>query len=68
MIDPVAQKDLRFLLGLWNDPEVMRYAGFAKNWNYSRIKEWYEKYLKRLEKLGLTEIQFVHKLNNIKAC
>jgi hypothetical protein len=35
LIKPVVQKDLRFLLGLWNDPEIMRYAGFAKNWNYS---------------------------------
>jgi len=64
---PVGQEDLRFLLRLWNDSEIMRYAGFAKNWNYSRIKEWYEEYLKRLEKLGLTEIQFVHKLKNGKA-
>jgi RimJ/RimL family protein N-acetyltransferase len=60
----VAQEDLRFLLGLWNDPEIMRYAGFAKNWDYPRIKEWYEKYLKRVEKFGPTEIQFIHKLKN----
>ncbi len=67
LISLANKKDLRFLLKLWNDPEIMRYAGFAKNWNYSRIKDWYEKYEKRLEKLGLTEIQFINKLKNGKA-
>ena len=66
LIRPTVQKDLRFLLVLWNNPEIMCYAGFEKNWDYSRVKEWYEEYLKRLEKLGLTEIQFVHKLKNGK--
>lgn len=66
MITPAVQKDLRFLLKLWNDQQVMRYAGFAKNWNYSQIKKWYVKYLKELEKFGLTEIQFIHKLKNGK--
>jgi RimJ/RimL family protein N-acetyltransferase len=64
LITPATQKDLRFLLRLWNDPEIMRYAGFAKKWQYSEIKEWYEKYLKKLEKFGPTEIQFIHKLKN----
>lgn len=44
----------------------MRYAGFAKNWTDTQIKEWYEKYKKRLAKYGNTEIQFVHKLKEGK--
>jgi RimJ/RimL family protein N-acetyltransferase len=67
LISPVAKKDLRFLLRLWNDPGIMRYAGFARNWDYHRIKEWHERYLKRLEKLGPTEIQFIHRLKNGKS-
>ena len=67
LIAPVTQKDLRFLLRLWNDPEIMRYAGFAKNWDYSQIKEWHQRYQKRLERLGSTEIQFVHKLKRGKS-
>lgn len=29
---PINQRHLRFLLKLWNDAEIMWYAGFAKNW------------------------------------
>lgn len=67
LIVPAAKEDLRFLLRLWNDSEIMSYAGFAKNWDYSKIREWYEKYQKRVEKFGSTEIQFIHKLKNGKS-
>lgn len=62
LIHPMTQRHLEFLLKLWNDPQIMRYAGFAKNWDYKQIKRWYEKYKKRLAKYGSTEIQFIHKL------
>lgn len=61
---PINRGHLKFLLRLWNEPEIMRYAGFAKNWSYTQIKEWYKKYKKRLEKHGNSEIQFIHKLRN----
>ena len=44
----------------------MRYAGFAKDWDYRQIKEWYQKYKKGLEKFGLTELQFIHTLRDGK--
>ena len=44
----------------------MRYAGFARNWSYAQIKEWYGKYKKRLARYGNTENQFIHKLGNGK--
>lgn len=61
---PVNQGYLKFLLKLWNEPDIMRYAGFARNWSYAQIKEWYKKHKKRLAKYGNTEIQFIHKLRN----
>jgi len=30
LIHPMTQQHLKFLLKLWNDPEIMQYAGFAK--------------------------------------
>ncbi len=62
----INQRHLRFLLKLWNDPEIMRYAGFARNWSYAQIKEWYNKYKEKLAKYGNTEIQFVLKIRNGK--
>jgi RimJ/RimL family protein N-acetyltransferase len=63
-ICPVTQRHSKFLLKLWNDPDIMRYAGFARNWSCAQIKEWHRKYKKRLIKYGNTEIQFIHKLRN----
>lgn len=62
LIHPITQRHLKFLLKLWNDPQIMQYAGFARNWNYGQIKGWYEKYKKRLAKYGSTEIQFIIRL------
>lgn len=67
LVRPATQKDLRFLLKLWNDPEIMRYAGFAKGWDFARIKEWYQKYQEGLEKFGATETQLIHKLKDGKS-
>ncbi len=64
LIHPITQRHLKFLLKLWNDPQIMRYAGFARNWSYSHIKEWFDKYKKRLAKYGSTEVQFILKLKN----
>ena len=63
-ICPANHRHLKFLLRLWNDTNIMRYAGFARNWSYAQIKELYKKYKKRIEKYGNTEIQFIHKLRN----
>lgn len=63
-ICPMTQRHLRFLLKLWNDPEIMRYAGFARNWDYVQIKEWYERYKNRVVEHGTTDIQFVLKLKS----
>jgi len=62
LIHPMTQQHLKFLLKLWNDPEIMRYAGFAKNWNYAQICKWFEKYKKNITKYGNTEIHFIVKL------
>lgn len=67
MIAPATGKDLRFLLKLWDDPEIMRYAGFAKGWDFARIKKWYQKYQEGLKKFGSTETQFIHKLKDGKS-
>jgi RimJ/RimL family protein N-acetyltransferase len=42
---PVQEGDLAFLLDLWNDPLVMRYAGFpqGKGWGEADIKGWFER-------------------------
>jgi len=40
LLHPMTQKHLKFLLKFWNNPEIMRYAGFAKNWNYAHRKRW----------------------------
>lgn len=62
LIHPATQRHLKFLLKLWNDPEIMRYAGFARNWDYSQIKEWYNRYKKQRATYGSTETQFILKL------
>jgi len=39
----ISKRHLRFLLKLWNDPVIIRYAGFARNWDYEDIDRWYER-------------------------
>jgi len=62
LMHPATQRQLRFLQRLWNDPQVMRYAGFPRNWDYERMKVWYEKYRGRVATHGGTEVQFVFRL------
>lgn len=64
LIYPIDVRHLRFLLRLWNDPVIMRYAGFSKNWDYSDIKNWYEKYKNNQKKYGSTDVHFVLKRKN----
>jgi RimJ/RimL family protein N-acetyltransferase len=64
VIYPATQKHLGFLLRLWNDPEIMRYAGFARNWDHGQIREWYGRYRNRVAKYGSTEVQFVFRLRS----
>ncbi|MEO0157334.1 MAG: GNAT family N-acetyltransferase [candidate division WOR-3 bacterium] len=40
---PLAEEDLDFLLSLWNDPEIMRYAGGILNWSRPHIIDWFGK-------------------------
>jgi len=63
-ICPINKDHLKFLLKLWNDAEIMRYAGFARNWKYKDVLNWYQRYLKNIKKYGTTEMQFVIKLKN----
>lgn len=65
-ICPADHRHLEFLRSLWNDPEVMRYAGFARNWGQEEMEAWYRRYLARLAKLGTTEIQFICRLSEGK--
>lgn len=64
IINSINRRHLIFLLNLWNDPVIMRYAGFERNWNYEDINNWYERYLKRKARFGNTEIHFVVKLKD----
>ncbi len=65
-ICPVDQRHLEFLRALWNDPEVMQYAGFARNWGQQEMEAWYRRYLARLAKHGATEVQFICRLREGK--
>jgi len=47
LLRPVEEGDLDFLLGLWNDPETMRYAGGERNWTRGDILEWFGSYTRR---------------------
>ncbi|MBE0432601.1 GNAT family N-acetyltransferase [candidate division WOR-3 bacterium] len=64
VISPVMKKDLKLLLRIWNDPEIMEYAGFARDWEYRQAEEWHERYQRRLKEHGNTETQFVIRLKN----
>jgi len=66
VIHSITGQHLRFLLRLWNDVEVMRYAGSARDWSYGRMKEWYERYQQRIARFGTTETQFVCRLKQGK--
>lgn len=63
-LHPVNHRHLRFLLRLWNDPEVMRYAGSAKDWDEVQMRRWYDGYRERVAKRGNTERHFIHRLRN----
>jgi len=60
----VERRDLPFLLSLWNDPRVMRYAGakHGKGWNEKDIESWYQKYLKRAKHDPPEAIQLIIEL------
>ncbi len=61
---PVNHRHLKFLLRLWNDPEVMRYAGSAKDWDEAEIRRWYDGYRERVARRGNTERHFIHRLRD----
>ena len=47
VLRPIAEDDLDFLLSLWNDPVIMRFAGGIRNWSRPDILEWFGKYARR---------------------
>jgi len=60
----VERRDLPFLLSLWNDPRVMRYAGakHGRCWSKRDIEDWYQRYLKRAKPDQPEEIQLIIEL------
>jgi ribosomal-protein-alanine N-acetyltransferase len=66
VIHPISHRHLKFLLNMWNDPEIMRYAGSERNWSLKDIKRWYVKYKERFGKYGNTETHFIIKLKDGK--
>lgn len=63
-VRPAERRNLPFLLSLWNDPRVMRYAGakHGKGWNEQDIENWYQRYLKRAKPGEPEEIQLIVEL------
>jgi aminoglycoside 2''-phosphotransferase len=59
----VTKDDLPFLLKLWNDPRVMKYAGYPEGMGLSEadIKRLWDKYRIEHAKYGLDDTQFVIK-------
>jgi len=66
MLRTVEKRDLPFLLSLWNDPQVMRYAGAkqGKRWDQSDIEDWYQRYLKRVRPNRSEEVQLIIELRD----
>jgi len=62
----VEKRDLPFLLTLWNDPRVMRYAGakHGRRWSEKDIEDWYQRYLKRAKPDQPEEIQLIIELQD----
>jgi len=60
------KRDLPFLLSLWNDPRVMRYAGAkqGKRWSEKPMETWYQRYLKKAEPEQREEIQLIIELQD----
>lgn len=58
---PVVEADLPFLLELWNDPRVMRYAGFpeGRNWAEHDILKWFTDYQRSLSPDEPEEVHWV---------
>lgn len=46
LLTEVREQDLDFLLGMWNDPRVMRYAGYpeGRGWTRADIRKWWSRY------------------------
>jgi RimJ/RimL family protein N-acetyltransferase len=61
VITAATAEDLPYLLGLWNDPAVMRYAGYpeGKGWEEKDILKWWERYRREHAAAGADETQFI---------
>jgi len=62
----VERRDLPFLLSLWNNPRVMRYAGAkqGKRWSERDIEDWYDRYLRKAKLDPPEGIQLIIELLN----
>lgn len=66
VITDAQEKDIDFLLGMWNDPRVMRYAGYpeGKGWSQADILRWWKSYLVEHERTGGDDTQLVISLSD----
>lgn len=61
LLTEAREEDLGFLLGMWNDPGVMRYAGYPEGrcWSEADIQAWWDAYLAERRRSGEDETQLI---------
>jgi RimJ/RimL family protein N-acetyltransferase len=61
VITDAQEKDIDFLLGMWNDSSVMRYAGYpdGRGWSDADIRRWWQGYLVERRRSGEDETQLI---------
>jgi len=65
-VTEATEDDLPFLLQIWNDPTVMRYAGSpeGRGWSESDIESWWRLYQREHSALGYDDTQLVLRLGD----
>lgn len=60
------EEDIAFLLDMWNDPRVMRYAGYpqGRGWSEADIQAWWQEYLAERKKSGCDDTQLILRLED----
>ncbi|MCK4333785.1 GNAT family N-acetyltransferase [candidate division WOR-3 bacterium] len=55
------EEDIDFLLEMWNDPRMMRYAGYPEGrcWSDADIRRWWQGYLAERRRSGNEEPQLI---------
>ncbi|MBD3286172.1 GNAT family N-acetyltransferase [candidate division WOR-3 bacterium] len=61
LLTEAREDDLDFLLGLWNDPRVMRYAGYpdGRCWSRADIRKWWSRYQAEHTRWAGDDVQFI---------